>query len=326
MSSAITRRLRGVHTAWNFGCTVIFGGEGGLRKVGLGDIPHLTRRYIFGGRMQFPTDRIYKFSSFSENSISALASKSAWFSNVGKLNDPFEAFVSYQEPRTEDERISRCVKFAAKSLELESKLSKNDAFELVLKRYIENQEEFLKVTAELIRNALQQKKDYLHSLCVYSTSVDLPDHPPHYSNMLMWAHYGCGFSGFCLQFSADKFNKSINELNDGVQVYPRAMRYVDKALVFNPVDLLGNGNFQYVDAIQTKHEQWDYEGEVRFISKSVGLHRYSAESLEAVYIGAKMPQGQRHVLIAIVKTYFPHAKILEVKINNSGYEVVANEI
>lgn len=60
MSSAITRRLRGVHPAWNFGCTVIFGGEGGLRKVGLGDIPHLTRRYIFGGRMQFPTDRIYK--------------------------------------------------------------------------------------------------------------------------------------------------------------------------------------------------------------------------------------------------------------------------
>ncbi len=32
--------------------------------------------------MDFPTDRIYKFTSFNENSISALADSSVWFSKV----------------------------------------------------------------------------------------------------------------------------------------------------------------------------------------------------------------------------------------------------
>ncbi|EGR3406659.1 DUF3265 domain-containing protein [Vibrio parahaemolyticus] len=42
----ITRRLRGIHAAWHFWYAVSFGGEGGLRKVGLGGIHPLTQRYV----------------------------------------------------------------------------------------------------------------------------------------------------------------------------------------------------------------------------------------------------------------------------------------
>nr|WP_274064269.1 DUF3265 domain-containing protein [Vibrio parahaemolyticus] len=41
----ITRRSRGIHAAWHFGYAVNFGGESGLRKVGLCGIHPLTRRY-----------------------------------------------------------------------------------------------------------------------------------------------------------------------------------------------------------------------------------------------------------------------------------------
>ncbi len=41
----ITRRSRGIHAAWHFWHAVSFGGEGGLRKFGLGGIHPLTRRY-----------------------------------------------------------------------------------------------------------------------------------------------------------------------------------------------------------------------------------------------------------------------------------------
>ncbi|EOS8324845.1 TPA: DUF3265 domain-containing protein [Vibrio parahaemolyticus] len=40
----ITRRSRGIHAAWHFWYAVSFGGEGGLRKVGLGGIHPLTQR------------------------------------------------------------------------------------------------------------------------------------------------------------------------------------------------------------------------------------------------------------------------------------------
>nr|WP_235203708.1 DUF3265 domain-containing protein [Vibrio vulnificus] len=44
-STYITRRSRGIHAAWHFWYAVIFGGESGLRKVGLSGIHPLTRRY-----------------------------------------------------------------------------------------------------------------------------------------------------------------------------------------------------------------------------------------------------------------------------------------
>ncbi|HAS6322910.1 TPA: DUF3265 domain-containing protein [Vibrio vulnificus] len=36
-----------MHAAWHFWYAVSFGGEGGLRKVGLGGIHPLTQRYTF---------------------------------------------------------------------------------------------------------------------------------------------------------------------------------------------------------------------------------------------------------------------------------------
>ncbi|EIU7865455.1 DUF3265 domain-containing protein, partial [Vibrio vulnificus] len=42
----MTRRLSGIHAAWHFWYAVIFGGESGLRKLGLGGTHPLTRRYI----------------------------------------------------------------------------------------------------------------------------------------------------------------------------------------------------------------------------------------------------------------------------------------
>ncbi|MDF4355287.1 DUF3265 domain-containing protein [Vibrio parahaemolyticus] len=42
----LTRRSRGIHAAWHFWFAVSFGGESGLRKVGLGGIHPLTQRYV----------------------------------------------------------------------------------------------------------------------------------------------------------------------------------------------------------------------------------------------------------------------------------------
>ncbi|EHH0795888.1 DUF3265 domain-containing protein [Vibrio vulnificus] len=42
----MTRRLSGIHAAWHFWFAVSFGGESGLREVGLGGTHPLTRRYV----------------------------------------------------------------------------------------------------------------------------------------------------------------------------------------------------------------------------------------------------------------------------------------
>ncbi|MCU8298281.1 DUF3265 domain-containing protein [Vibrio vulnificus] len=43
----MTRRLSGIHAAWHFWFAVSFGGESGVRKLGLCGIHPLTRRYVY---------------------------------------------------------------------------------------------------------------------------------------------------------------------------------------------------------------------------------------------------------------------------------------
>ncbi|EOG5907735.1 DUF3265 domain-containing protein [Vibrio vulnificus] len=47
----MTKRLRGIHAAWHFGFAVSFGGESGLREVGLGGTHPLTRRYVLSRKL-----------------------------------------------------------------------------------------------------------------------------------------------------------------------------------------------------------------------------------------------------------------------------------
>ncbi|HCE3710825.1 DUF3265 domain-containing protein [Vibrio parahaemolyticus] len=47
----MTRRSRGIHAAWHFWYAAGFGGESGLRKLGLGGIHPLTRRYVLSPKI-----------------------------------------------------------------------------------------------------------------------------------------------------------------------------------------------------------------------------------------------------------------------------------
>ncbi|ELV8675282.1 DUF3265 domain-containing protein [Vibrio vulnificus] len=57
----MTRRLSGIHAAWHFWFAVSFGGESGLRKLGLCGTHPLTRRYalIVGGKISGKSKIIY---------------------------------------------------------------------------------------------------------------------------------------------------------------------------------------------------------------------------------------------------------------------------
>ncbi|EGQ9283945.1 DUF3265 domain-containing protein [Vibrio vulnificus] len=55
LTSYITRRSRGIHAAWHSWYAASFGGESGLRKVGLGGIHPLTRRYVTSSFVSFKT-------------------------------------------------------------------------------------------------------------------------------------------------------------------------------------------------------------------------------------------------------------------------------
>ncbi|HDY7823480.1 TPA: DUF3265 domain-containing protein [Vibrio vulnificus] len=61
----MTRRSRGIHAAWHFWSAVSFGGEGGLRKVGLGGIHPLTQRYGFLQKQNWLDEQYVLFVFYS---------------------------------------------------------------------------------------------------------------------------------------------------------------------------------------------------------------------------------------------------------------------
>ncbi|ELS3558302.1 DUF3265 domain-containing protein [Vibrio vulnificus] len=53
----MTRRSSGIRAAWHFWYAVSFGGESGLRKLGLGGTHPLTQRYVLGKEIRFGDEK-----------------------------------------------------------------------------------------------------------------------------------------------------------------------------------------------------------------------------------------------------------------------------
>ncbi|EPO0009604.1 DUF2971 domain-containing protein [Vibrio alginolyticus] len=286
----------------------------------------LMRRYIFEVNMEFPTDNLYKFASFNENSISALAEQSVWFSDLNSLNDPFEVSVRYEVPVNQSEKVAQYIEAATIDREKVLNITRAEARDIAESAYKQDPESFCRKFEQAIELVINEHSKVLNSLNVFSTSLDLPDESSHHENMLMWSHYGMGFTGFCLQFSASKFFRSIKELNKESKIGYCKVDYVTESHVVNPIKYVPYITEDYFSAMQFKHEQWRYEGELRFISGNCGLHKYSHDALTKVYIGFKMPVSKQKVLIAIIRQYFPEAQIYRAEVDKQSYRVTATKI
>ncbi|ENK1257812.1 DUF3265 domain-containing protein [Vibrio vulnificus] len=87
----MTRRLRGIHAAWHFGCAVNFGGESGLRKLGLGGTHPLTQRYVLITKSQL----VASFLCFLGFLILVLSAN--WLSVVAVFWTPIRGREKFRE-------------------------------------------------------------------------------------------------------------------------------------------------------------------------------------------------------------------------------------
>lgn len=276
--------------------------------------------------MQFPTDRLYKFASFNENSLSALADQSVWFSDLQSLNDPFEIACEYVVSDNEQENIDKFKELGAKEIEEKESISVTESKLISEKIYQRDPALFVEKMNEAIQLVESQQTQTLGKLNIFSMSLDLPEKQEHYKNMLMWAHYAVGFSGFCLQFSAERLLKSFRSCNPESKIGHCKVEYTSETHKVNPFTFMRGFDDSIFEPVQYKHEQWDYEEEFRFISSVKGLHRYEAEALERIYLGYKMPKNKQKVIIAIIKEFFPHVEIYNTDIDKSSYGIVAKKI
>lgn len=270
---------------------------------------------------------LYKFQSVSPNSISALENNQIWLSDLDSLNDPFEGVVHFKEATSPEDKITNYHNLSKNSLIKISKLSSEEAHEFALQRYIENPKGFI----DFGERQVEKYKDELISnrkkLGIYSTASDIPNDPRiQISNMLLWSHYGDGFSGFCLQFDIKKLKSSLIKLNPEFNFAWAAIEYVEKPYEVDIFSNLGKSALEFFKGLQCKHEQWNYECEIRILSTGKGLMKFSSDALERIYIGGKISEENQLKLTELRRVFFPNAELFKASVNKGKYEIEIQKI
>ena len=117
--------------------------------------------------MEFPTDNLYKFASFNENSISALAEQSVWFSDLNSLNDPFEVSVRYEVPVNQSEKVAQYIEAATIDREKVLNITRAEARDIAESAYKQDPESFCRKFEQAIELVINEHSKVLNSLNVF---------------------------------------------------------------------------------------------------------------------------------------------------------------
>lgn len=230
---------------------------------------------------------IYKYESFNTRSLENLKAQSVYFGSPLKFNDPYDCAITAGIKTPTDEEIEQVrqkylkrnnIRFATKQ-------------ELIQSRIQQLREMFVRIAKETFSKA---KNDFLKNNGVTCFSERNDD-------LLMWAHYGGAYKGFCLEFSTD--DKLFDKM--------RKVRYCSYMPKVDIVpELLDYDCDQSInDLYCTKSVAWEYEKEWRSIHKEAGtLFDYEAKTLKAIYFGPDIGTQSMEIICLILGGQNPDVK------------------
>lgn len=119
--------------------------------------------------------------------------------------------------------------------------------------------------------------DKMNRIRIYSlASSDDEDYIEH--SHLMWAHYADGHTGFCIEFNESVLSdfplSKTGDANTSIKVeYLDELKY--KIIEVDAQQTTENIKRKFANVISQKHKLWEYEQEVRLISKVRDIYPFS---------------------------------------------------
>lgn len=212
--------------------------------------------------MELPK-KLYKYEAFNELSLRNLKRQAVYFASPSGFNDPYDCSIipTIQDLSLEDIAALKehYLNYESVSCNFREEILnfQNDDFADMIKRLV--LEEFTKqITKFRLENGIA---------CLSETNSDL----------LMWAHYGGKYKGFCLEFDTryEPFHGA------------KKVNYSDCVPQINSVAcVVEENNNQIVDVFCTKSRSWEYEREWRVLHQKAGTSfTYPKEALTGVFFG-----------------------------------------
>ncbi len=243
---------------------------------------------------------IYKYESFTVQSLLNLKANSLYFGSPRNFNDPYDCAIAatVRDPSP-------------------------DELEQIRAHYIDD-----KATPEPIRNQFKTMSlDELKKTILNSAQQALFNLQENFLNtkgvtcfsernddLLMWGHYGGHYKGFCLEFttSKDPFTKL------------RQVQYVDTMPAVDVADFIINKNYDKIlDGLYcTKSNSWKYEKEWRAIHSEAGtLFGYERDVLKAVYFGPDIERQALEIICLIIQGQNPDVNFFQGKRSQTEFKV-----
>lgn len=276
--------------------------------------------------------KILKFRAGNKNDIDALEKHSLWFSELSKLNDPYEGWIIYDFQGISHELRVKLIDHLLMHFSQGVSLNERLIIEQIkyqpdeLKSYVDSRMEG--IFSEFYFERYTQT-----SMCSlsYFDEKGRGNHPV--ESMMLWSHYGNGFQGFCLEFD---FSKIV----DSYSVSEKAFAYKNVSYSSTGaiptiemkdfyIDTLLGRNATSIDILKAffhKDYFWKYENEIRLISGNAGLRPYNPNSLSSIYIPEKVSEDKKKSIVKNVRATNPKTKIYNVLQDRNEYKLRVEEI
>lgn len=206
--------------------------------------------------VNFDDEKIFKYGKF-EDLERTLENQTLGFSNLVKLNDPFEASYSYVHYFSSTEKYKNFSIYNTEGTEAECIEKVKEIIDSELSKYV--------VT------------------CFTRT----PNEP------LMWAHYAGQHTGVCYCFDKSQLFKNGSYKYDEVQYSNRRA----KVRFFENKTTKEELKSQLGDVICSKSDAWSYEKELRYYAPSkLLIHEFEAKALVAIILGCRAGKDTENII------------------------------
>jgi hypothetical protein len=225
--------------------------------------------------------KLYKYSAFTAQNLESLKNQQIYFNSPKNFNDPYDCSVTpiIKAPSDADVETLRA-QF------LRDTVGNEDIHRNIASASRQNLCEMVVQSATKMAAVKVKEFSETKGVCCFSEGCD---------DLLMWAHYGGNYKGFCLEFDTTHLPKFYK------------VQYSETMPQFDPVPILrspdnGDDDGGVMSMFLSKSRSWAYEKEWRLLHHHAGtLFGYPPEALTGVYFGPEMSTAALEIICLILR-------------------------
>jgi hypothetical protein len=259
--------------------------------------------FIHGPLMMEKPATVFKFETFSAQSLQNLKKQIIYFASPRVFNDPYDCSLPPRISEPVVQELEQYRDMTMQSIDIPPSVQndlKNKSIE--------------EIGAIVKRNADSIFKDKAKN---FKETAGISCFSQFNNDLLMWAHYGGQYKGFCLEFDTEfpPFTKMTK------------VKYTDEMPIINAVQALHNENYdQFMELFCTKSKSWIYENEWRVFHKEAGTQfAYEDAALKSVYFGPDIDSQSLEIVCLILQGQNPNVRFWRGKRSQERFEVLFDE-